>query len=231
MRRVLAEVGDDHHLDDLQRQRLRLHDLVEPQAAGRRRQDGGRHHGQQRRHLHQQVTDEEVQGVGGPARTKHGLVRTLREQPLQRDEDHREQQQVEQEPVEAQIDAAACTAFDRHVGAAEQQRRQRQADACHRQRLARPQQRGEQPEQKAGADDELDQRAHHRQRVARPQIDLRQQLGVVQARDRAQSERAEEDRRRAAEPPRAQVRGLVVAKDAGKPVIESGPASDRHAPW
>ena len=230
MRRVLAEVGDDHHLDKLQRQRLRLDGLMQPGAAGRRRDHGCRHHRQQRRDLDQQVADEEMQRVGGPAGAEHFLGRPLRKQPLERDEDHGEQQQVQQEPVEAQVEPPPCRAVNRHVGPAEQQRRQRQPDAGDGEGLACPQQRRQQPEQETCADDKLDHGTHHGQRIARPQIDLGQQLRVVQAGDRAQAQGAEKDGGRAAEPASADVGGLVVAKNAGEPLVKARSASDRHAP-
>ena len=127
MRRVLAEVGDDHHLDELHRQRLRLNGLVEPQAlpAADARTVAGMTVSSVVTCTSRWLTKKCRVSVVQPGRNT-SWSRTLRKQPLERHEDHREQQQVEQEPVEAQIDAAACTASDRHVGAAEQQRRQRQ---------------------------------------------------------------------------------------------------------
>ena len=198
--RVFAEVGHDHDFHELQRQRLRSDDPVEPPAAGNLGEHRRRHHREQRRHLDEQMAHEEVQRVGGPARAEDLLLLSQREEPLERNEDRREQQQVQEEPVETQVEPAAERPVDRHVCTAQQQRRQRQRQPGDRQGLASAEQRREQAEEEAGADDNLNQRADDRHRIVRAKIHLREERRVMQADDCAQAERAEEDRRRAAEP-------------------------------
>ena len=69
---------------------------------------------QERRHLHEQRADEEVREVGSPARAEERLLRETREQPLERHEHRRVNDQVEQEPVEPEEGSRLQFAGNRH---------------------------------------------------------------------------------------------------------------------
>jgi hypothetical protein len=85
-----------------------------------------------RTHLHEQMAHGEVREVGRPAGPKHAL-RQPGEELLERHEQHRQHQHVQQEPVEAEVTRALQRA---HVDlrAAEQHRRDDQPERRHAER-------------------------------------------------------------------------------------------------
>ena len=75
------------------------------------------------------VVDDEVVEVGLPFGAEDRLVLAQREQLLDEDEDQRRAEQIEDEPVEADVGRVVGEVVDRHLVAAERER-QRDQHEC-----------------------------------------------------------------------------------------------------
>ena len=100
MHPVLGEVRDEHDLDELERQRLRCHRILEPRPRRPPEEECRRQHRQHDRDLHQEMAHREVHQIGRPALTKDRLLGQARDHALERHEDERQDEQVQEKPVE-----------------------------------------------------------------------------------------------------------------------------------
>ena len=199
VRPVLHQVGDEHD----QEQRDEERQLLDPGADAVLRSPAEQlvdeQVGREQDEAHDQVVDEEMVEVGLPLGAKDRLVLAQGEQLLDEDEDQRRAEQVEDEPVEADVGRAVGEVVDRHLVPAE---RERQAD----------QHEGGEREPAGAAHDDVEERRrareHERPEQQQPhRVDV---VGLAQLRRRqvfgeVKGEDAEEDRARPASarrPPR-----------------------------
>jgi hypothetical protein len=134
----------------------------------------------QQRQSHQQVIHDEMREVGLPARPEHRLVAMQREQLLDQDEDHARPEQVEDEPIEADIGCVVGEVVDRHAMAAHRRGQQDQGER----RAVQPAiaQLDEVGDRHAAGDHHADQQhlAQHPDVVFLPEIRRRQILGKME---------------------------------------------------
>ena len=127
--------------------------------------------------------------VGLPLRPEHRLVLAQRERLLDEDEDQRRAEQVEDEPVEADVGRVVGEVVDRHLVAAE---RERQADQDERRQRepARPAHDDVEERERARQHQRPEQQQPHRVDVVRlPQLGRRQVLGEVEGEHAQEAER------------------------------------------
>ena len=103
---VLEKVRQDHRHQQLDEKRETADEIVQRLESPAAKQSLGRSGHGGRHELHQQVADDEVDQVGLPLEVELGLVATLRQEKLDRDEDRGQDEDVDQQPVEAQGDDA-----------------------------------------------------------------------------------------------------------------------------
>ena len=225
---VLGEVGDHEDLERLQRERLPLDRspqrlrLPHGRERGRRQQ---RHEGER---LDRQVAHHEVGAVGGPAEPEGRLLRQAREGALERHEHQREQEQVQQEPVEPERERLVEPALDRHAAAAGERGGEREADPGEPQDLAPAQDERDGAEQEREADRDLEQRAQQRYRVVGPERRRGERAREPERHDAEEGQRAQEHAGGARHPARAEVRPFGVAEDALEPALERRGARGRR---
>ena len=210
MDRIFGEVGGDDDLQELHDQRLGGHRRLQPGANGPGEEQRRRGHGQQDRQLHEHVADGEVAEIGRPAGAEDRLLGAAREQTLHRHEDEREQQEVEEKPVDAEVARRLAHRADRHVGASDQRAGQRQRDPGQAEGAPAAQQHGEHAETEARHEEGVDEEAHEGQRIERARVGRGQQPGKEQAEDAAVPDRGEGHREHAADPAGAELRADAV---------------------
>jgi hypothetical protein len=93
--RVLGEIGDDQHLDELQRQRLRGHRGLELRRHRPAEEDCGGRHGQEHGELHEEMAHPEVPEIRAPLGAEDRLLAQPAEEQLDRHEDGGEQKEIE----------------------------------------------------------------------------------------------------------------------------------------
>src|SRR5678809_1333950 len=125
MRPVLDQVGDQDDQEQGDEERQVLDPGADAVLGGPAEQLVDEQVGREQDEAHDHVVDEEVVEVGLPLRPEHRLVLPQRERLLDEDEDQRRAEQVEDEPVEADVGRVVGEVVDRNLVAAE---RQRQAD-------------------------------------------------------------------------------------------------------
>ena len=221
MHAVLHEVGRHHELDHLQPDGLRRHGTRGPFQRRERRERRCRPERQESQQLHADVVDEEVGEVRAPAGPQHALRRPEGKHPLERYEDHREDQQVQQEPVEPEVYAAVEVSADLDSGPAEDDGDARQREPHEAERLALAQQEAQAGRQEGEADQQLDERTHERQRVPRAQVRRGQEVREVKHEHGACRCSAQENADDAADPPRTDGTRGCVGEEATQPAFES----------
>ena len=117
------EIGEEHDLDDLQRQRLAADRGAETGQADGPVEDGGRRReGQEGDRLDHHRADQEIEQILAPFDAEQPLVAPVRKEPLERSEHQAGQRHVEDEEIEAEEDAPALRVARGGVDAAEQGR-------------------------------------------------------------------------------------------------------------
>ena len=134
---VLGEVGDQHERRHLDEQRQRSHRRAHPSHARPVEENQRRPQREDRQDLDQQRVDEEVRQIDQPLAAEDGLIGPQREEPLERNEDGRVEQKIEDEEVEPEPGAAPHLAIDRDLRPAKEGRRQGEPDAGQGEHLVR----------------------------------------------------------------------------------------------
>ena len=222
MHPVLHQVGGEHQLEDLEPDGLRSHEArnfihTERLGEGHRRPER-----QEREQLDAHVIDEEISDVRRPASAEDSLPGTQGERPLERHEHDREHEQVQQEPVEPEMDPAVELAAYFDVGATQGNGRKRERKSRKSECLAPAQHEVEASAQECDTDDELDQGPHDRYGVARPEVGRSQQVREMQDNDGAEGGCAEEDAENATDPAGSHVLRLCIAEPAAEPAFNCG---------
>jgi len=101
MHPVLREVSDEHDLRELEGEWLRRHRILEPRLSRPPEEQRRRQHRQHDRHLHHEMAHGEVHEIGRPARPEDRLLGQARDDALDGDEEQRQNEQVQQEPVQS----------------------------------------------------------------------------------------------------------------------------------
>ena len=161
-------------------------------------------HRQQRRDLHEERRDAEVREIGAPRGTKCRLFRALRKKPLERDENRRVHDHVQEEPVEAHVRGARACGLalpDRHLRAAQHRGDERRQNARHSERLVLPQRNADHAEHERADKHQVQQRPHVRQRIDGAELGNGQERRIVEAGHGPEPEESERGRRDTAHPP------------------------------
>ena len=161
--------------------------------------------GEQRRHLDEERADEEVDEIGAPSVAEDGLL-AAGEETLERDEERRVGDEVQEEPVETQERPGAELAVEGDVRSAEQRGDEGEADAGEAHPLAPAQPDADDPQQERGHEHDVKQGPNVRQGIQAAQLGHREQRRVMEAEDAAEPDQAEDDRPGPADPPRAEMR-------------------------
>ena len=202
---VLGEVGDEHDLDDLEHQRLRRDRVLEPRPGGPPEEQRGRQHREHDRQLHHQVTHREVHQVGRPARPEDPLLGAARRDALERHEEQREDEQVQQEPVEPRRGRAVDRSLDLDAGASEQRAGGREGEAREAEDLAAPENDAQRAEAEADHQHRVDQEADQLHRIVCAGRGRREPVREQETEHAAVSERAARGRQDTADPARAEL--------------------------
>ena len=172
-------------------------------------------HRQQRRDLDEERRDAEVREIGAPCGAKRRLLRALREEPLERDEDRRVHDHVQEKPVEAHVRCAracGCALADRHLRAAQHRGDERRQNARHAERLVLAQRNADDAKHEGADEHQVQQRPNVRQRIDGAELGDGQERRIVEAGHRAEPEEAKRGRRDAAHPAGAEVLRLERAQ-------------------
>jgi hypothetical protein len=114
----LDQVGKEHDFHKLEHDRLTADRAAEP-APVRVLQDGeGRRQRQESKHLDEQAADQEVEQIFTPFVAKDRLL-SFPQQSFDGDEDDAHENQVEQEPIQPQVDIALQVEAGLSIRAAE----------------------------------------------------------------------------------------------------------------
>ena len=115
MRPVLHQVGDQDDQEQGDRERQLLHPGADAVLRRPAEQLVHQQVGRQQDEADDHVVDDEVLEVDLPLGAEHRLVLAQREQLLDEDEDQGRAEQVEDEPVEADVGRAVGEVVDRHL--------------------------------------------------------------------------------------------------------------------
>jgi hypothetical protein len=161
------------------------------------------------------VVDEEVRDIRRPAGPQDPLLRPEGKRPLERYENDGEYEQVQQKPVEPEVNPIIEVAAYLDIRTAQDDRCERERKRRETERLAPAQQHVEAGAEKRDSDDELDQRAHGGHGVPCAQFRRRQQIRKMKHDNGAESRCAEEDAGDAADPAGADMPRRIVTQPAG----------------
>ncbi len=189
---VFGEVRHQDGQEELQQPGQASHRCLQTRVAQDAREASGGQQDQERRDPDGQMGGQEVHHVQEPLGPEDALLRIGRPQHLDRREDERHEQQVEQEPIQPDGWAIAQCLVDRDGGAAQQGRGQGEQHPGKAQDLLPAQERGHDAEDDRRHDDGLDQHPHEGHGVVRPQLGRAQHLREMQAHHRPEREQSEE---------------------------------------
>ncbi len=230
MHPVLREVGRHHQHRELDHAGHTSDPLLHRGNGRPVEQHHRRFQREDRRELHQQRADEEIGEIGAPARSKDALLRQPRKQPLERNEDHRVDDQVQQEPIETQEGPAAELVFHRHSGSAEERGGERAHDADGAEHLVAAQREARDAKHEGRDQHEMKQAAHPGHRVERPCLRRSEEFREMKAEHRAETQQSERRRQDAAHPAGPKSSRLDRAQGEHRPSTSRGYKQRRHGP-
>jgi Raf kinase inhibitor-like YbhB/YbcL family protein len=167
--------------------------------------------------LHEQAADEKVQQVFAPLVAEDRLL-AAPQQALDGDEDDAHEDQVEQEPVEPQVDVARQAEAVLRLRAAQRGSRQNAPQGDEPQHFVLPQDDAHGAQQEGGDQRQVQGQADQADVVKGARLGHGEQTGVAQTQDGPQAQRRQRQRQHAADPAGAEAtlrgRGLQdVAKN------------------
>ncbi len=196
---VLHQVGEEHDLDELQDKRLIADPGAEAGPVGvleDRQRWRQRHEGER---LHEQAANKEVEHVLAPLVAEDVLFAPA-EQPLDGDEDDAAEEQVQQEPIEAEINGcvdgdAVLRSRAAEDGGDEHQRERRKAED-----LLLPERDADDAQDERGDEPQVEGEADEADVVKLASLGDGEDFRIAQAEDGAEAGDGEDEGEHAADP-------------------------------